>query len=196
VHEAYTCVTTTDGATAARQLRDAGATVIGAWNGAGSIGWWDDEVVVLAGWPGAHGEVEGDRLRATARPTTVEPLAPGGVFAHRWMHFDPAHWDEVLELSTGAWPAFERTYGATIEGFLRAEAGDRVLLITRYPSVAAWETSRGIVREDDEDAQDAARRFQRRRELTERAIVRIGRLVEIERDGPPDWPRDGRTLAP
>jgi hypothetical protein len=181
VHDAYTYATTTDAATTAAALRAAGAVVVGAWRGAGSIGWWDDETVVLAGWPGGaeHGEVDGDRLRATARPTAIAPLAPGGVFAHRWMHFDPAAWDEVLELSTGAWPAFERAYGATIEGFLRSEAGDRVLLITRYPSVAAWETSRGIVREEGVDEREAARRFARRRELTTRAIVRIGTLVEV-----------------
>jgi hypothetical protein len=180
VHEAYTYVTTTDAGATVAQLRDAGAVIVGAWRGAGSIGWWDDEIVVLAGWPGdGHGDVAGDRLRATARPTTIAPFGGGGVFAHRWMHFDPAAWDEVLELSTGAWPAFERTYGATIEGFLRSEEGDRVLLITRYPSIAAWETSRGIVREDGEGEQDAARRFARRRELTSRAIVRIGTIIDI-----------------
>jgi hypothetical protein len=179
VHDAYTYVTSLDGPATEAALRRAGAVVVGAWRGAGSIGWWDDEVVVLAGWPdGAeHGAVDGDRLRATARPTSIAPLAPGGVFAHRWMHFDPAAWEEVLELSTGAWPAFEHAYGATIEGFFLAEERDRVLLITRYPSVAAWETSRGIVREHGEDEQEAARRFARRRELTTKAIVRIGTLI-------------------
>jgi len=81
--------------------------------------------------------------------------------------------------STGAWPAFERTYGATIEGFLLADTRDRVLLITRYPSVAVWEQSRGVGSEGDADTAEARRRFLRRRELTQRAIVRIGSLVEI-----------------
>jgi hypothetical protein len=181
VHDAYTYVTTTSGAAAARELREAGAVVVGAWRGAGSIGWWDDEVVVLAGWPSGaeHGAVAGERLRATARPTEITPLTGGGVFAHRWMHFDPAHWAEVLELSTGAWPAFESAYDATIEAFLLSDEGDRVLLITRYPSVAVWETSRGIGGEAGDDAKEAARRFMRRRELTERAIVRIGTLVDL-----------------
>jgi hypothetical protein len=181
MHEAYTYLTTTDGRATVHALRDAGATVVGAWSGAGSIGWWDDEVVVLAGWPSgdATAHLAGERLVATARPTSIAPLAAGGVFAHRWMYFDPASWDEVLELSTGAWPAFERTYGATIEAFLRSVEGDRVLLITRYPSVAVWEQSRGVGRSPGEDTKEAARRFLRRRELTSRAIVRIGTLIDF-----------------
>ena len=179
MHEAYTYLT--GGRRAVDDLRAAGATVVGAWSGAGSIGWWDDEVVVLAGWPGGtHGDIAGgEPLWATARPASIVPLAPGGVFAHRWMHFEPSAWAEVLELSTGAWPAFERTYGATIEGFLRHDAGDRVLLITRYPSVAAWEQSRGIGSDGGDDGVEARRRFLRRRELTTRAIVRIGTLLEV-----------------
>lgn len=183
VHDAYTYVTASGGRDAARDvaeaLRGAGATVVGAWAGAGSIGWWDDEVAVLAGWPGEHGDVDGTRLRASARPTSVAPIAPGGVFAHRWFEIDPATWDEILELSTGAWPAFERAYGATIEGFWRAEDGAGILLVTRYPDVATWERSRGVVRASGEDMEEASRRFLRRRELTKRAIVRVGWMVDL-----------------
>jgi hypothetical protein len=104
----------------------------------------------------------------------VQPLSPGGVFAHRWFELDPADWDEFLALSTEAWPAFESAYGAKIVAFLRSEDDPgRVLLITRYPSMAAWEESRGVLRQDME----AGRKFLRRRELTRRSIVRTGRLI-------------------
>ena len=164
-------------------LRVAGAVIVGTWRGAGGIGWWDDELITLAGWPDGTRPTAaaGDRVRATARPTSIAPIDKGGVFAHRLFEFADADWDELLELSTGAWPAFESAYGATIEGFFRFEdvaAPDaRVLLITRYPSMAAWEESRGVARSANEDVVEAGRRFMRRRELTRRSIVRVGTLV-------------------
>jgi hypothetical protein len=192
VHEAYTYLSLSGGPATARDagdaLRAAGAVVVGAWSGAGGIGWWDDEVTVLASWPDGRGVVDvaagtAVPLVASARPTAIAPLDAGGVFAHRWFHIASESWGEFLDLSTGAWPAFESAYGATIEGFLRAEdspAGtDRVLLITRYPSLASWETSRGVLRDPSGDVQEAGRRFLRRRELTQRSIVRTGTLVTI-----------------
>jgi hypothetical protein len=52
-----------------------------------------------------------------------------------------------------------------------------VLLITRYPSLDAWERSRAAARADDVDVAESGRRFMRRRELTRRSIVRIGQLL-------------------
>jgi hypothetical protein len=170
---------------------NAGARLVGAWGGAGSIGWYDEEFVALVGDAPAHfnpfGGLAGivdsglDRLRATARPLAVAPFGREGVFAHRWFELAASDWDEFLELSTGAWPAFESAYGATIEAFLRlAEdaAATRVLLITRYPSLAAWQESRGSAREGaPSDVAEAGRRFVRRFQLTRRSIVRAGWLV-------------------
>jgi hypothetical protein len=165
------------------ELRAAGAVIVGTWRGAGGIGWWDDELITLAGWPDGTTPIDASdgHIRATARPTAIAPLAKGGVFAHRLFELASADWDEMLELSTGAWPAFESAYGATIEGFFRfedvSEPDARVLLITRYPSMAAWEESRGVARSASEDVVEAGRRFMRRRELTRRSIVRVGTLV-------------------
>lgn len=186
MHEAYSYVTVAGGRTAAARtaeaLAAAGATVVATWAGGPGIGWWDDELVVLAGWPGdAPADAPGELLRATARPTAIAPFEPGGLWAHRWFETAADTWAEFLDLSTGAWPAFEREYGATIHGFFRAEAVEppdaRVLLVTRYPSLASWESSRGAGRSEDTDVAEAGRRFLRRRELTRRTIVRTAILV-------------------
>ena len=191
MNETYWYATTAGGTEAAHALGEQwaarGGIVVGVFAGAGGIGWWDDEATVLVGWPdappahrGADDAGDAIEMHATARPGAVRPLEPGGVFAHRWFEIDGSTWDEFLELSTGAWPAFETAYGATIEGFFRTEAApggtDRVLLITRYPSYAAWEQSRGALRDPTADVAESGRRFLRRRELTKRSIVRIGVL--------------------
>jgi hypothetical protein len=182
VHDAFTYVTTTRDADPRPAIKDAGGVVVGAWIGARGIGWWDDDLVVLAGWPGGtHGDVAGERLRATARPTAIEPLERGGVFAHRWFETMADTWDEFLDLSTGAWPAFEAAYGATIHGFFRSEDAAlpeaRALLITRYPSLAAWEESRAAPRSKERDVAESGARFVRRWDLTKRSIVRVGTLL-------------------
>jgi hypothetical protein len=200
VYDYWTIRAARDAAPAVRSfLRDdlagvagrAGAALVGAWSGAGSIGWYDDEYVVLIGSPAEQfnpfGGLAGiedstlDRLRATVRPAEVGALQGRGVYAHRWFELSATDWDEFLELSTGAWPAFESAYGATIEGFLRTRDDTpiiRVLLLTHYPSLAAWQESRGAVRaEAAPDVAEAGRRFMRRRELTRRSIVRAAWLV-------------------
>jgi hypothetical protein len=176
MHERYDYLTSTE-----RAPVPAGAVLVGEWSGVGGIGWHDDQRITLIGWPEGTKPTafEGSQqLRATVRPTALSRLQPGGVFAHRWFEFDPADWEEFLALSTEAWPAFESAYGATIEAFLRGEddAG-KVLLITRYPSMAAWEESRGVLRQDV----DAGKKFLRRRELTKRSIVRTAQLTETAR---------------
>ena len=113
-------------------------------------------------------------LTATVRPTSDDPLPlDDGVWALRWFEIDPSDWDEFLALSEGAWPGFEAANpGTRIHGFFRAGAdGERVLLVTRYPSLAAWETSRNV----DDDGGRA--NFRRRHELTRSTIVRTYRLI-------------------
>jgi hypothetical protein len=194
MHDACSYVTVGGGPSRARNValaaRDAGGVVVGAWSGLGGIGWWDHEATLLIGWPGgsaeplatSHSEHE-ERLHATARPAAIEPLDTGGVFAHRWFEIASDDWNEFLALSTEAWPAFEAAYGATIEGFYRSDdaapPNARVLLITRYPSMAAWEASRGALRDPSGDVADSGRRFLRRRELTKRSIVRTAALLTL-----------------
>ena len=178
--------------TEARQsLAAIGASVIGTWLGAGSIGWFDNEAVVLAAWPGepgllaeraaslfprAHAEVT--PLTGTARPAEPAPLRTGGVHAHRWLEVEPGHEDEVVELSAEAWPAFESSFEARIEGLFRAADGSgRLLLVTWYASVADWERSRAVAGADRGALGDARRNFRRRRELTRRQVVRLAAPV-------------------
>lgn len=141
------------------------------------IGGWTDERASIA----VGGDGPGPVLVATARPSTPDavdaPTGPG-VFALRWFECEPADADELVELSTAAWPAFEAgTPGTTIFGLFRVEEPDaaaaRFLLCTRYPSVSAWETSRA-----DTDTPE----FRRRRALTRRSQVSLWRLVEPTRD--------------
>lgn len=184
----------------AGELAGAGAVVVGAWSGAGGIGWWSDEVAVLAGVPdgvaldaldaldvGTAGAqpAQATSLEATSRPTSIEPLGAGGVFAHRWFELAEGDVEEFLALSTGAWPSFEAAYGAAIEGLFLSRDTDppdaRALLVTRYPSLAVWEASRGSVRTTSGEAAEAGRRFIRRHQLTRRTVVRVGTLIDLPR---------------
>jgi len=182
---------------AARAAADqAGARLWGAWLGALGIGWYDDELVavvvrptsspavgaaVLAGVPGGTEAVESVDLVPTARPeggAPPPPLAPGGVFAHRWFDVAPEHVEEIVALSAEAWPVFEAAYETTIHGLFRAVApAGRLLLVTRYASVGEWENSRGVARVTGGDLGAARGNFERRRSLTGRQVVRIAPLI-------------------
>ena len=174
----------------------------GSWLGAGSIGWFDDQVVVmtfgaggaqvdgaddaqengadsdwLASGPGVTG-VECVTLRSTARPTHDAPLERPGAYAHRWFDVSPADVDEIVSLSAEAWPAFEAGYDAQVQGLFRSEEGrSRLLLVTRYASVGEWERSRGIGQARDGYLGRARRNFEKRRALTGRQVVRVANLV-------------------
>ncbi len=173
-------------------IRDAGGLLWGAWLGAGSIGWYDDQVIAMVAWTASPGDarswlagVEGvgevavERMAATVRPQEPAPLPAGGVLAHRWFElYDAADFDELMQLSADAWPAFEGSYDAAVEGFFRsADDPRRVLLVTRYGSVAEWERSRGVGQATSGDLAEARQRFRRRRELTRRQVVRLAPLV-------------------
>ena len=143
------------------------------------IGGWTDERVSIA----VGAAADGVSLVVTARPVDPDlahaPVGPG-VFALRWFECDPAAAEELVELSVAAWPAFEAgTPGTRIFGLFRADpdasAPARFLLCTRYPSVAAWETSRT-------DTDTAA--FRRRRALTQRSQVSLWSLTPRATDGP------------
>ena len=112
-------------------------------------------------------ESRGERLVATVRPRDPAPPTLPGVYAHRWFELLESDWPEFLELSEGAWPAFESDYDAQIQGFWRsldvAPPRARVLLLTRYASLAEWERSRTPI---SDATHEAGRRFRRRHELT------------------------------
>jgi hypothetical protein len=112
-------------------------------------------------------------LDATVRPTTTDRVTDDGVFAMRWFEIVEWNWPEFLQLSEGAWPGFEAANpGVRIHGFFRrADDPSKVLLVTRYPSLAAWEASRNA-----DDAAGGAN-FRRRHELTLSTIVRTYRAV-------------------
>jgi hypothetical protein len=175
------------------RVEAAGGVLVGVWVGGTGIGWSSEELVVMAGWTARPGDaaalfagapgvsaVAAERLAATARPAEPAVLAPGGVVAHRWFELDVDDWDEFLRLSVEAWPTFESLYETEILGFFRApDAGGtaRVLLLTRYSSLAEWERSRQATRATEGAGAEAGRRFLRRRELTRSSIVRIAPLA-------------------
>lgn len=112
-------------------------------------------------------------LEATVRPTTGDRITDEGAVALRWFQIVESDWPEFLALSEGAWPGFEAAHeGVRIHGFFRTpDDPTRVLLVTRYPSLAAWETSRNAP--DHAGGAD----FRRRHELTVSTIVRTYRPI-------------------
>ena len=124
--------------------------------------------------------VSSERVAATVRPTEASPRTEPGVYAHRWFEIADEDWPEFLELSQAAWPEFEKTFGGEVQGLFRSldtEAPDaRVLLITRYPSLAVWERSRRPAG----SAQEASfARFRRRARLTRSTVVVTTRLAGV-----------------
>jgi hypothetical protein len=149
------------------------------------IGTPADEVVAIT--PGQQADVDAgvtsrlvvagvEPIAATVRPLTSEPLTASAVYAHRWFDIAEKDWPEFLSLSEGAWPGFEKANpGVRIEGFFRSEAvtspDARVLLVTRYPSLAAWEQSRNATDEA------GGANFRRRHEITRKTVVATFRLL-------------------
>lgn len=148
---------------------------------AAQIGAFSDEAVLIGTGSDAPAltsatVLDVEPLRATVRPLGAEPLRDDAVYAHRWFTLALADWPEFLALSDGAWPGFEAANpGVHIEGFFRSEREPeekaRVLLVTRYPSLAAWEQSRNA----SDEAGGA--NFRRRHALTETTIVVTYRLL-------------------
>lgn len=165
-----------------------GGSLFGFWRG--QIGLGADEGVIISSWPGAgepteHGAavIEGmtplvesshERLVATVRPTTTEPPPEQGIYAHRWFDIQESSWPEFLELSEAAWPEFESSFDTRIIGFWRSldveSPRARVLLLTRYASLAVWEESRPTP-SSARGAGGFSERFIRRHQLTDSTIV-------------------------
>lgn len=172
----------------AARTTEAGGSYYGAWRG--QIGLGANEGVVMTAWPdveslarGCGACVEGiadiiessfERFEATVRPRDTTRPELAGIYAHRRFEIDDAEWPEFLALSEGAWPSFEKTNDANIIGFFKSLDVDppqaRVLLLTRYASLAVWELSRGH-RTDTLTEPEAYDRFVRRAKLTRSTVV-------------------------
>jgi quinol monooxygenase YgiN len=106
-------------------------------------------------------------LEATARPRSTTPPGLTGIYALREFLTDARDVDELVALSAEAWPTFEGDNpGVQVLGLFRVvDEPGRLLLVTRYPDLAAWEGSRN------------SPEFQRRNALTKASIVRTYRPI-------------------
>jgi hypothetical protein len=144
--------------------------------GGRGIGWATDEIPVILS-PGRRldGLEDATPLTPTVRPTNESPPRPRGVVALRWFEVETKDWEEFLDLSANAWPAFESAHDANILGLFRAPDTDvaRALLATRYASLAEWERSRHAIAAESGEQAEAGKRFRRRQEITKKTIVRV-----------------------
>ncbi len=160
--------------------RKNGGSLFGVWRG--QIGLEANEGIALTAWPDEEALAKGaaalqgtfstalesraERMIATLRPENPVPPLRAGVYAFRFFSILDRDWPEFADLSARAWPGFEGGYEARICGFFRSldvhPPDARVLLLTRYASLAAWEASRADVGRAE---------FQRRHQLTRATIV-------------------------
>jgi hypothetical protein len=168
------------------KLTECGGELYGVWNPL--FGLASNQVVVMTSWSVPDGviqhvtetfmAVEGivsvaDHLVVpTSRPTTNAPPYKPGLYVHRWFLLESRHVDEAVALSATAWETFEHTFEVEIIGFFRTVEPQtelaELMLLTWYPTLAAWEKSRHA-----ELTPEARTRFIRRRELSQvtRAIA-------------------------
>ena len=122
-------------------------------------------------------------LHPTVKPTNDAPPKQTGVYMHRWFTVNETDWDEFLQLSADAWPDFEAATGATVIGFWRPASNGTeevtALLVTHYPSMAAWEASRGP-NTTSEQASEAWQAFVRRHEMTQSMTATAMELISFE----------------
>jgi hypothetical protein len=175
-----------------RAIAEAGGCLFGIWTG--QIGMSSNEGVVMSVWPdeATHskhaprvvdpaGEIvssRAERLVLRARSEDPEPPTGSGIYAHRWFEIRAEDRDEFVELSEAAWPSFEGSHDVNIIGLWETRDADppttRLLLLTRYGSLAVWERSRSA-RTDRE--REAWKRFLRRHGLTLSTVVATTQLV-------------------
>ena len=100
-------------------------------------------------------------LKPTSRPTEHSPRTKAGVYVFRWFNIEPQNVDEIVALSGTAWPSFEKYFDAEIQGlFVEAvKVPSRMLLLTRYGDLGAWELSR-------RPSAEATENFLKRHQLT------------------------------
>jgi hypothetical protein len=107
-------------------------------------------------WPGepppAAGEADPDIAALRTRVLTIltrgqTPPDParGGIVTHRWFVLPADRVAEMVAITTEAWVGFEGDTGSEPLGLWQDRAAGEpahVLLMTWYPSLAAWEQSR------------------------------------------------------
>jgi hypothetical protein len=145
----------------AAAVREAGGIFYGVWWGL--IGLASTQGMVMSAWPDERAapnpagnaviparahvvESTIDLLVATVRPTEPTPPDRPGVYAFRTFELAEDDWPNFRDLSLGVWPTFEPTYDARVYGLFHilavAPPRRRMLRLTNYPSMAAWEKSR------------------------------------------------------
>lgn len=177
-----------------RDVEPAGGRLFGVWRAV--IGAPMDQGTLLLTYPDAEAwaarsagprRYEGLALLDSAlllpstRPEHGAPPAPDGIHAHRWFRIRPGSFDQFVRLSEeGWWPAIEGD-GARVQGLwstLGGAAEGDALLITRYHSMAHWESTRYATPEARSRLSPEARRaVEQRGQLTLGSVVRIMRPV-------------------
>ena len=174
------------GTTRRRAVEEAGGSLFGLWTG--QIGMGSNDAAAMTVWPdeathakhalrlvesvGGIVSSSAERLVRRARSEDPEPPTGPGIYAHRWFEILAEDRAEFVELSEAAWPDFETSHDASIVGLWETRdptpPTSRLLLLTRYGSLAVWERSRSA-RTDRE--REAWQRFLRRHALTRSTTV-------------------------
>jgi hypothetical protein len=162
-----------------------GAGVLGVF--APLLGYASDEALVLTDERASSDAVlkgsgvsaaEWRRMSPTLRPHEGARPEPGGVYVHNWFTIDGEGFDEFVRLSGAAWTDFEVRFEAKIYGLFAVEpaatdtaaGARRLLLMTRYTSLAEWQRSR-------DPTSEAMKSFLERRELTRVSLARACVLI-------------------
>jgi hypothetical protein len=184
----------------AEDFQQAGAARIAARDGSlfgiwrSQIGRPRDELTVITVWndenPASGLLLEDtpyirDARHQTMTPT-LRPKAPDaprrqGNYAFRSFETPAEHWDEFLDLCTGAWPGFESSYDSQVIGLWQfkeeQDSIQRSLLLTRRPNLAMWERSK-IPQGDAET--EVRRKLSRRYDLCDSTCVYTTTLLSAE----------------
>ncbi len=145
-------------------LLSGGGSLWGVWSGRSGIGFRSDELVVSACCPdpaAATKTIEtlrrcsevsdfaGRVMLPTTRPVDDTPMTGDGVWVFREFEVDVSNVDRFVELSSSAWETFEDN-GSDVVGLFQTP-GDvdpaSMLLVTRYPDLTTWETTRSPARD-------------------------------------------------
>lgn len=165
-------------------LASGGATVFGVFHAL--FGLATNELYVVAnsasGVPdlgdtieaGGYRLLETVDLEPTSRPVEHAALSREGLYVFRWFEVNNHDIDEIVALSQTAWETFEGDFEAEVQCLFaqpdRSGERGRMLLLTWYSGLNAWQTSRA-------PSPEASENFRRRHELTLEARPIPSRLI-------------------